>query len=297
MALPVSVRAVKRITGTAALLLMTVVEPSRAAPMQSASRVGDTVEITLERDSSQRSNDGMSEGSSHDQNTVIERVTAVRGDGLELEYDLPKTATEDQRASQWQFPARVFKSSDGKLKLLNITELETRLERWLKAANWPRSICGHWIFTWNAFRIDCDPRSVIKTVEAFDWRSVDLREGAPIEQREARGPGRLARRAGPEGTIFSGELEINPDAVRRDRAETDVAVGEIMNKPVTLDAALNKHARDNVSGTISIAFELNQDGSVRRRTKITKLLISEPDGKSESQTVKEVLERRLISTR
>jgi hypothetical protein len=296
MALLVSVSAVKRITGIAALLLMTVVN-ARAAPPQSGPQAGDTFEITLTRDSSQRSSDGMSEGSSHDQDTVVERVVAVRADGLELDYDLPRTATEDERASQWQFPIRVLKLPDGKLKLLNTSELETRLDRWLKAANWTRSICGHWIFTWNGFRIDCDPQSVIKTVEAFDLRSVDLKDGAPYEQTEARGPGRLARMPGPGGAIFSSELEINPDAVRRARAETDVAIGEIMNKPVTLDAALNKHGKENVSGTISIAFETDQDGSVRRRTKITKLLISEPNGKSENQSIKEVLERRLIPPR
>src|SRR5262249_40842640 len=38
-------------------------------------------------------------------------------------------------------------------------------------------------------------------------------------------------------------------------------------------------------------------GSVRRRTKVTKLTITGPDGRSETETVIETLERRLISRR
>jgi hypothetical protein len=70
-----------------------------------------------------------------------------------------------------------------------------------------------------------------------------------------------------------------------------------MNKPVTLDAALHERARETVSGTISVVFETDSAGNVRRRTKVTKLDIKGPDGRSETETVTETLERRLISRR
>ena len=73
--------------------------------------------------------------------------------------------------------------------------------------------------------------------------------------------------------------------------------GESMNKPVSLDAALRERAREVVSGTISVEFEVDPAGNVRRRTKVTKLDIEGPDGRSETETVTEVLERRLISQR
>jgi len=63
------------------------------------------------------------------------------------------------------------------------------------------------------------------------------------------------------------------DAVRRGRAESDVVVGEIMNKPVSLDAALRERATEIASGTISVEFETDPTGNVRRRTKVTKLEI------------------------
>jgi len=263
-------------------------------PAPEAAHVGDTYEITLVRESSEQGGD-QSSGSSYDKDVIIERVIGVRPNGLELEYDLPKPAPGEQRASNWQFPARVFRPSRGPLELINRSELEARVDRWLQAAKWPRAICGHWIFTWNAFRIECDPQSVIETIEAFDLRRTDIREGARYQEKGGRAPGTLVRR-GPsaEGATLSVELEADPDAVRRARAESDVAVGEIMRKPVTLDAALRARAKEMVSGTISITFEADPTGGLRRRTKISKLQIKTPDGGSERQTVTQTLTRRRI---
>lgn len=283
------VKVIRTIATAAALLLAAII--ARAG----APRVGDTYEITLTRDSAQQGGD-RSSGTSHDKDTIIERVTGSRAGGVELEYDLPKAATAEERARNWQFPAQVFKPFDGSAQLLNAPELEARVDGWLKTAGWSRTVCGRWIFTWNAFRIECDPQSVIKTVESFDLRSADLREGAPYQDPEALGSGKMAKRpGGPDGETFAVELPVNPEAVRRARAESDVVVGEIMKKPVSLDAALLERAKEKVSGTISVTFELDSAGNVRRRTKVTKLDITGPDGQAETRTVTETLERRLIS--
>ena len=106
----------------------------------------------------------------------------------------------------------------------------------------------------------------------------------------------LARTAaGPNGATFAVFMEIEPDAVRRARAESDVVDGEIMQKPVTLDAALAVRANESVSGTISVTFDTDSAGNVRRRTKVTKLEIRGSDGLSEKETVTETVERSLVS--
>lgn len=279
-------------------IIMALLSPAtyaRAEPSPLGPQVGDTYEITMDRDSSQQSSDGSS-GSSHDKDLIIERVIGLRADGLDLEYDLPKEAPAQVRAAIWQFPARVFKPNRGPLQLLNRSELEARVETWLKAGNLTRAACGHWIFTWNAFRIECDPQSVIKTLEVFDLRVPDLREGTAYQAAEARGPEPLARKtAGPDGATFAVEMEIDPDAVLRARAESDVVVGEITGKPLTLDAALRERAKETVSGTISLTFDADPDGNVRRRTKVINLEIKRPDGQSATETVTETVERRLVS--
>ena len=66
---------------------------------------------------------------------------------------------------------------------------------------------------------------------------------------------------------FAVMLEADPAAVRRARAEADVATGEIMQKPVTLEAALRERAKEQVSGTISVTFETDTAGNIRKRTR------------------------------
>ena len=260
-------------------------------------QVGDISEITLIRRSVQQSSNGSS-GSSNDKDAIIERVIGVRVDGVELQYDLPSSATADERARTWQLPVRVFKPSGGPAQLLNSPELEARLDGWLKAASLPRTACGHWIFTWNAFRIECDPQSVIKLVQSFDLGTPILRGGELYQDPEAASAARLARRSGgADGETFAVEMLVEPNAVRHARAESDVVVGEIMQKPVSLEAALRERAGEVVAGTISVAIETDSTGDVRRRTKVTKLDIKGLDGHSETQTVTETLERRRISLR
>jgi hypothetical protein len=125
---------------------------------------------------------------------------------------------------------------------------------------------------------------------------ITLTKDSAYQESYARGSGTLARKAGGlDSTIFSVEMPVDPDAFRRARAEADVVVGEVMKKPVSLEAALSRRATETISGTISIAFQTDSVGHVRRRTKVTKLDIKGPDGPSETQTVTETLERRLIS--
>jgi hypothetical protein len=279
------------------LALLLSASVARAEPVPQAPQVGDTYELTLVKDSAQQGSNG-STGTSHDRDTLIEQVTGVRADGLELQYDLPNTTTAEERTRNWQFPVRVYKPVGGPAQLLNGPELEVRLDSWLKAASLSRTACGHWIFTWNAFRIECDPQSVIKTIQSYDLRSADLQEGGLYRDSEAGSPGTLAKKAGGlNGETFVVDMPVDTDAVRRARAESDVIMGDIMKKPVSLDTALQERAGEIVSGTISVTFETDPSGNVRRRTRVTKLDIKRPDSRSETQTVTETLEQRHISRR
>jgi len=56
-----------------------------------------------------------------------------------------------------------------------------------------------------------------------------------------------------------------------------------MNKPVSLDAAIRERAREIVSARSRSPFETDPAGNVRRRTKVTKLDIKGPDGRSETE--------------
>jgi hypothetical protein len=275
------------------IAIIALIAPATADAPTHHPRAGDSYEITRVQQTESRGTDGSS-STAFDKDSLLESVIAVRADGLELEYDLPAVDT-GQRDDQWQFPARIFKPRKGPLELLNRAAMEARVEAWLKRAKLPRTACAHWYFSWNAFQVQCDPQSVIALIEEFDLSVPDLREGAPYRDAEAGAPAPLKRRsAGPNGASFVVEMPINPDRVRRGQAEADVATGEISRKPVTLEAALRERAKEQVSGTISITLEADSAGNVRRRTRILKLKIRSASGGTETQTVTQTFERRLV---
>ena len=258
-------------------------------------RAGMVYEISRDVETAEEGSNGSS-SSSTDHDTLLERVISVRGDGLELEYDLPKKAAAEDRASNWQLPLRVFKPFNGSLQLLNRPELEARIQRWLKDGGLTHAACGHWVFTWTAVKIECEPQSALATVEAYDLSPSDLRDGASYNDPHASGSTTLRNTVVETGGFsFAGLMSVDPERVRRDQAESDVVIAEISRKALTLDDALRARSSEKVSGTISISFEADPSGFVRQRTKITKLEITEPKGEMKHRMVTEVLKRQIVS--
>ena len=140
-------------------------------------QVGDEVRVTLSYYNSSESSDGGS-SSSRGSNAYVERVIAVSGSGIELEFDLPEEVPENSRLIEWQFPVRVFEAPDGSMALINVHEMEGRRDEWLAAAGLTADACGSWYFTWNAFKVECDPRSVLPLLQDLRLKSAELLEGA-----------------------------------------------------------------------------------------------------------------------
>ncbi|MES2095365.1 MAG: hypothetical protein V4459_01260 [Pseudomonadota bacterium] len=254
----------------------------------SAPRVGDTFRVNTDREMEEHGNRVESgRSTSTDRDSYVERVVAVRPDGVVLEYDLPPSASADDRATTWQFPFQVLKSSDGKLQLLNAQELEGRVDRWLKAAGATRAACGKLIFTWNAFRIDCDPQSTIRWLTTVTLPD-NLEVGREVTDPDARATAAL-RPAGANKLVAT--LQADPATIRRQRAETDIGVAELMRKPLTMEAALKAHETETVTGTIALTFELDPMGRTRRRMRVRTLQIAWPNGRIDTQTVTETVAR------
>lgn len=237
---------------------------TQTAPPEMA---GAVYEITRSyRTEGARSDGGSSSSSGRD--TFTERVVAVRDDGVEAEFDLHPDAPAEARESQWQLPARVLKPAESPLRLLNADELQARLATWLAAAELTPEACGHWIFTWNAFKIECDPLSVLPMVEDFNLR-------------------------GDAGVI--GETPIDAEAVRRERAESDIIVAEITGaEPPTLEAAIQARASETATGDVRTTLEADDQGRIVKRIQVTTLEIVEADGTRERTTSTETVERRPI---
>ena len=297
----------KAITIAAFLSLSLLAHDTRADSSASQSRSSQVYEITKQYDTTEQVNN-RSRGSSRGREAYLERVIAERNDGLELEYDFPENTPKQVRDRSWQFPVRILLLSNGSMKILNRLELELRVEDWLKSAGWTREVCGQWMFTWSAFRIECDPGSVLKILRNINLRDPGIRDGAQYQEDTALTPGTLIKNkagesrdvsdsktdSGPDRVTLTTELQIDPESVRRTRAESDVVVGKIMRKPVTLEAALQKRAKDNISGKMTVSFDLDSASNIVKRTRLSTIETTSPDGKTEIQTVTETVERRLL---
>jgi hypothetical protein len=254
---------------------------------------GEVYEIRIERLSSSRSSNE-STGSSTDRDMFIERVLSVTDAGLELEYDVPRDPDHDDE--NWQFPARVLVPPNGPRQLLNAAELEVRVDRWLAEAEMTREACGHWIFTWNAFQIECDPMAVLEFVDELDLPG-NLRPGAAYIAEGARAEAILRRTAsGPSGATFVAEMQVDPEEVRRGLVEQDIVVAEIMGNRLTPDAAVRAHSADRISGTTTTTFETDNAGNAWKRTTVTELQITDAEGVTETRTTTQTVDRHLAST-
>ena len=258
-------------------------------------KIDDEYEIVQSYETSEKSEDGSS-GSSSGHDVLLERVIAISENGIEFEYDVPTDEKHSKGLKQWQFPARIFKPFNGPPQLLNAAELELRADRFLKKAKLNRKACGQWIFTWNAFQVECDPKSVIEIIEQYDLGSCNLDDGVKFQIPGAvQAEGMRKKTTAPDATVFVVQLQVDPEYIRRAQAESDVVVGKIVGQPITFDQALSMHSADKITGDIEVTLEPDTEGCVKRRTIYTKMEVSELKGKRETREKTVILERRLLA--
>jgi hypothetical protein len=279
-------------------MALTLVLPAtvlQAEGVLGATEIGTLTEIRQTYESSSRGGDESS-GSSSGHSTLVERVIAERDGVMELEFDLPASTKAEDRAREWQFPAHVRRSADGSLMLLNQSALESRLAAWLAKAKIDRRACGTWYFTWNAFKIECEPNSVLETIGGYDIRSSNLGEGQLYGAKNARGKGPLKIVKSSLGeTSFGVSLQLDAGAFLRDQAESDIVVAQITGRKLTLDEARQKHADDKVNGTVDIQIDLDTETQkVLRRTTVTNIQIRSGVDSIEDTNSKVIIERRPI---
>ena len=252
---------------------------------------GDVFSITLTHISESKGDNGSS-SSSRGGHEYVERVDAVGSEGIERTFDITLHPDDERRLIEWQFPAQVLVAPNGTLELLNYDDLESRRNTWLEAAEIPAESCGSWYFTWNAFQVECDPDTILETIRSITIQPHELSEGGFYEHPMALSPGRLVtEHSAGEGSNYSIVLEIDPDAVRRAEARSDVVVGEIMSEPVSFESAYAERAQEQINGTIKITLEAHGDGTFWKRSTLIEIEKRLPDGTSERESSIEVIER------
>ena len=258
-------------------------------------KAGDVSKIVQSYETSSSTN-GDSSSSSSGKSALIERVIAVDQGGVELKYDEPLEADGKRKGLNWQLPARIYRPTNGTPTLLNTAELEKRVDPWLKKAKMPRSACGQWIFTWNAFKIECDPASALGIAEQFNLWSPNPAEGQLFSDNDSMAAVPLKiKSSDSNGSVYVAELVVDPEKVKIEKAESAVVVGKIMGEAKSFESALAEQADHQISGTISVTIETGLSGQTIKRTKITRLRI-QADGEVETSSNSVTLERSPLAS-
>ncbi|MEQ3648906.1 hypothetical protein [Hyphomonas sp.] len=231
-----------------------------------------------------KSEGGSSNGSSRGHSTLAERILKADRSGVLIEYDFPEDTTEEERLPEWRYPTRLLVESNGTVRLMNADELETRNFDWRSRANISEDACGSWYFTWNAFKVECDPNSMIADLEAFRVPVLHIQEGTEISEPGAvSAEPLLLTQKSPRR--FRANFDLDPEVIRQARAEEDVIVSKFLDDdPITFDQALERRAAEEISGTLTTTLELDNEGRVVKRTRLSLISITLPDGLSERQT-------------
>lgn len=268
--------------------------PASSRDAYVAREVGRGYLITY-RYETESSTDGeySSSSSSSGSTSVVERVVAWTDEGYVLHYDYPRDGGE-RSASDWQMPAQLRLSEDGEWTLLNESELIARRDEFLRLAELSPDACDRWIFTWNAFQIECDPQSAIEIARHFDISQAGLAAGSAYSEEGALEAGIL--RHGDSDDTYDVEFEIDPAFIHRGKAESAVIAAEIMGDELSLADALTEQQQFATSGFARVAFELDAAGHIVRRTRHVTIKQTSRDGETETSNEKREWARTEIGT-
>ncbi len=258
-------------------------------------QIGQTYEIRWTQ-STKTSRGVGSSGSSNSRLTHIERVIDAGSDEIILEFDMPLDTPEIDRRREWQLPARFQKTPDNEIALLNADELKARNDDWLAWGGLDQSHCGLWIFTWIQQKIEYDPHSVISLLDTIDIRHANLKEGMPYSTPLGLEPVILTQKPSEDGVSeLMAVLDLDAEKVRKQRAEGDIVLAQIMGDEVpSIEAALEARKAEKISGSIEVIYTLNSQGSPVRRLRTTQMRVINVDGETESSKTTETVERELL---
>ncbi len=234
-------------------------------------------------------------GSSSGHSTLIERVIEVSDDGIVVEFDFAEQTSDSAKAREWRYPARLLVTNDGEVELVNPDELAERNRNWRNQAGFDKSACGQWYFTWNAFKIECDPYSVVSELESYNLHLPNIHEGIEFSEPGTLHPQTLELAEDVPTTLVA-TFELDPEAIRMDRAEEDVITAQIVGpRDLTLEDALLDRESEEVRGTLKTTLELDGNNRITSRTRVTVISIEFDDGTNERMTSRVTTHRRLLS--
>ncbi|NRA31172.1 MAG: hypothetical protein HRU11_13035 [Parvularculaceae bacterium] len=211
----------------------------------------------------------------------IERVLTNSGNDIELIIDLPDDSI--QQLSEL-LPIRLRINADGE---------------WVDLDQDNEHQCDTTSFGFLHFQPGCLSLARLQIARQSSLRQYELAAGAfytdPLGIRPARlSPEQNNQQRGIE--VLSASIPLDPDAIRRERAFLDIALGKYEHqKEVTLEEALARQQAFDIHGQVDARFELDRKHHVYKLFRTANITIVGPEGDREVSKRSITVTNRLIS--
>lgn len=235
--------------------------------------------------------DGTETASSSGRQALVETVVEETSEGTILLYDWPRDEEGEARSNFWYFPARILEKPDGSLDLLDKDVVEERIEHWLQKYSLPREACGYWSHGGGfPFRVDCDPNIIFQQIEGFYLRGRNLSQGAEFTHGMASKLGILEPLAAPRSGLQV-TVQVDEEKSREAEAKQALITAQMFGDALTREEAEEQAQKTRYSGDIMIEFDIDNDGTVVRRTETSRITIERPDKPAETTKAIMMVER------
>jgi len=180
--------------------------------------------------------------------------------------------------------------------IANREEMLTRLDHFLTEAKISREACGSHYFTWNVFKIECDPDSVLDTVATINLGMIPLQEGAYYRVPATDTLVKLTRanslRDGSQ--TFTGTATIDSEFLRKGALKTIEVVAQLSGEKLSKEAADARLKGFEFSGEVTVSVF-----SEPKDARITLEVLSEvreinAEGQTGTRRGKEVTKRQRV---
>ena len=244
-----------------------------------------------------RSNSDDGSGSSRGYTRYVERRLSADNGAPIFEYDVEVTEAAPRHPSDWHFPVRVtLEPGSHALKLVNRTAMEARRDAWLDGAGLSADECGRSYFTWNVFKVECDPEAVLPVIADLRGEVLPLEDGAIAIDDLAAAPVPVRRETLTEGTRYTANFALDEAAARRQLADKKRIVAEISGKTMTGEEALAAAARHDFSGTITVEVLTDASGDIVGTNRTSETIEVGADRAPERTTAIRTIRRTKVSS-
>ena len=234
-----------------------------------------------------------SSSSSRGRTLYSEQIISDSGDCSIKRFDIVDEERRERPLAEWQWPVEVENCGNGDRKILNLPAMEARLSSFLAAAEVPQDKCGRYYFTWNVFKVECDPQAILSNIETIDLGSLTLVEGAEYVRSGTPDSTLLRKVTAEDGkTKLKAVFAIDPSQFREETAQSQVIVQELTGEAISYEEALAEAQVIEVAGSTTIEFEIASDRSEITQTTVTTATIDEPGEGRETQASKVTILRK-----